>query len=99
MPIRIRRASRNVFKDLGFKETAADNLRIRATLMARIRRMIDRRGLTQDAAARLLGVSQPRVSDLVRGRIERFSIDILVTMLSRAGLHVRVVVSSGSQVA
>ena len=49
------------------------------------------RGLTQAQAAALLGVTQPRVSDLVRGKIDRFSVDILVAMLGHAGVDVRIV--------
>jgi predicted XRE-type DNA-binding protein len=56
--------------------------------MARVRRLIAKEGLTQAAAARVFGVSQPRVSDLVRGRIELFSIDTLVNMLAKAGVRV-----------
>jgi predicted XRE-type DNA-binding protein len=54
--------------------------------------LIERCGLTQAAAASLLGVTQPRVSDLVRGKIDRFSMDTLVDMLARAGVDVRVTV-------
>jgi predicted XRE-type DNA-binding protein len=96
---RVRRASTNVSRDLGFSAVEAENLRIRAGLMTKLVELIRRRGLTQAAAARLLRVSQPRVSDLVRGRIERFSIDMLVTMLARAGLRVKIVLSPRSKVA
>jgi predicted XRE-type DNA-binding protein len=58
--------------------------------MARLRKVIDDEGLTQARAARLLGVSQPRVSDLARGRIDQFSIDALVNMLAKAGIRVTV---------
>ena len=54
--------------------------------MIALRAFIEDRGLPQSRAARLLGVSQPRVSDLVRGRIELFSIDALVQMLGRVGV-------------
>jgi predicted XRE-type DNA-binding protein len=60
--------------------------------MIAISTVIRERGLTQARAARLFGVTQPRVSDLMRGRIELFSIDSLVEMLGRAGLGVSVVV-------
>jgi predicted XRE-type DNA-binding protein len=85
-----RRSSGNVFRDLGFPPVEAENLRIRSELMIRLEKLIEREGLTQTAAARLLGVSQPRVSDLVRGRIELFSIDTLVNMLAKAGIRVTV---------
>jgi predicted XRE-type DNA-binding protein len=90
MSTKITRGSSNVFHDLGFSPEEAENLRIRAELMMALTRQIEQRGLTQAAAAKLLGVSQPRVSDLVRGRIDRFSIDSLVAMLGTAGVEVRV---------
>jgi predicted XRE-type DNA-binding protein len=62
--------------------------------MATIRKVIEERGLTQARAAALLGVSQPRVSDLVRGKIDLFSIDMLVEMLARAGVRVDLVVQT-----
>jgi predicted XRE-type DNA-binding protein len=89
----VRPSSGNVFKDLGFPPREAENLRVRAALMAALRKLIQDRGLTQAAAAGVLGVTQPRVSDLVRGRIELFSIDALVSMLANAGLRVRLIVS------
>jgi predicted XRE-type DNA-binding protein len=89
MAVKITRSSGNVYRDLGFPKPEAENLLIRTDLMLRIEQLIRRRRLTQAQAAGLLGVSQPRVSDLVRGRIERFSIDSLVEMLSRAGARVR----------
>ena len=90
MATRLRKSRGNVFRDLGFPEIDAENLRIRSELMVKLRQVIDRAGLTQAAAARMLGVTQPRVSDLVRGRIDLFSIDALVSMLSRAGVRVTV---------
>jgi predicted XRE-type DNA-binding protein len=90
MATRLRKPSGNVFRDLGFPEIDAENLRIRSELMVKLRQVIERAGLTQTAAARRLGVTQPRVSDLVRGRIDLFSIDALVSMLSKAGIRVTV---------
>jgi predicted XRE-type DNA-binding protein len=75
-----------VFLDIGFPPGEAEHLRVRSRLMMAIEQLIEARGLTQTRAARLFGVSQPRVSDLVRGRIELFSIDALVEMLGRAGI-------------
>lgn len=99
MGIRIPKGSRHVFHDLGFRAAEAEHLRVRAELMVTIERLIARRGLTQARAAKLLGVSQPRVSDIVRGRFHRFSIDALVAMLSRAGVKVRVTTERGARVA
>jgi predicted XRE-type DNA-binding protein len=66
---------------------AAENLRIRAALMAELVAYLQRSGMTQAQAARQLGVTQPRVSDLTRGKIDLFSIDALVNMISATGLH------------
>jgi predicted XRE-type DNA-binding protein len=90
MASKVRRSSGNVFKDLGFRDPEAENLRIRSDLMARLRKLIEDEGLTQAQAARMFGVSQPRVSDLVRGRIDLFSIDKLVNLLAKAGIRVTV---------
>ena len=88
MALKVERSSGNVFGDLGFDAEEAENLRLRASLMVEIRRLMETRKLTQTAAAKLLGVTQPRISDLVRGKIDLFSIDTLVNMLSRAGKRV-----------
>ena len=65
-----------------------EHLRIRADVMLEVERLIAARGLTQAEAAKVLHVTQPRISDLTRGKIDRFSIDTLVEMLSRAGADV-----------
>ncbi len=96
---RITRSSGNVFRDLGFPPSEAEHLLVRSNLMMRVEKEIKRRGLTQAAAARLLAVSQPRVSDLVRGRIGLFSTDMLIDMLARLGIKVRIVTSSRGKVA
>ena len=96
---KLRRSSGNVFRDLGFATEEAENLRIRAELMVRLTRVIEAEELTQAEAARLLGVTQPRVSDLTRGKIELFSIDTLVKMLGKAGLRVSVTARPGKRVA
>ena len=88
MATRIRRSTGNVFRDLGFGREEAEHLRLRSELMIRLDRIITERRLTQTAAARLLGVTQPRISDLVRGKIDLFSIDTLVDMLAHAGIRV-----------
>jgi predicted XRE-type DNA-binding protein len=99
MARKLRRSSGNVFRDLGFPVEEAENLRIRAELMARLSRVIEDEGLTQGQAAQLLGVTQPRVSALVRGKIDLFSIDTLVKMLSRVGLRVRVTARARRRIA
>lgn len=85
---RITRSSGNVFTDLGFDPEEAAHLLIRSDLMIAVGREIEDRHLTQAQAASLLGVTQPRVSDLVRGRIDLFSIDSLVEFLARLGVRV-----------
>ena len=92
MATKMRRSSGNVYRDLGFSPAEAESLRIRSELMVRVRKVIEDEDLTQAAAARLFAVSQPRVSDLVRGRIELFSIDTLVNMLAKAGLRATVTI-------
>ena len=89
MSIRVTRGSDNVFADMGFAPEEAVNLLIRTELVIAITARIKESGLTQKQAAKLFGVTQPRVSDIVRGRIERFSIDALVAMLTRLGVEVR----------
>ena len=87
MTAKFTRSSGNLFADLGFAAPEAVALRLRSQLMIEIRRQIEGRGLTQKAAADWLGVSQPRVSDLIRGHIDKFSVDGLIEMLGRAGLE------------
>ncbi|MDQ8153554.1 MAG: helix-turn-helix transcriptional regulator [Gemmatimonadota bacterium] len=90
MSNRIHRSTGNVFEDLGFPRPEAERLLIRSDLMNQVAELIRKRRLTQARAAKLMGVSQPRVSDLVRGRIELFSIDMLVGMLGSLGVSVTV---------
>ena len=90
MTTRIRRSSGNVFKGLGFPPGEAAHLVVRADLMIQLSAILKARKLTQAKAAKALGVSQPRVSDLVRGRVDLFSIDTLVDMLARLGVSVSV---------
>jgi len=85
----LERSSGNVFRDLGFAPKEAESLRLRARLMAELKRLIQARKLTQNSAAKLFGVTQPRISDLVRGKIELFSIETLIDMLTRAGIRVQ----------
>lgn len=90
MKSQITPSSGNVFLDLGFDAEEAAHLEVRSALMFALRKVIEDGGLTQAKAAKLLGATQPRISDLVRGRIDLFSIDSLVDMLARAGIKVAV---------
>jgi predicted XRE-type DNA-binding protein len=68
----------------------AENMKLRSTLMMALERHIRSKRWTQAEAARRLGVTLPRISDLLRGTIDRFSLDTLVNMLTEAGLQVEV---------
>ena len=90
----------NVFRDLGFSAEESEHLVVRADLLIQLQKTLTARGLTQAKAAKILHVTQPRVSDLLRGRIDLFSTDSLIDMLARLGVHVRFVVkASRSRVA
>jgi len=84
----------NLFKYLGFPPEEAEPLKIRSYLMAHLRKLIAARGLTQAEAAALFGVTQPRVSDLVRGKIGLFSIDTLIDMLTHAGVKIKITLAT-----
>jgi predicted XRE-type DNA-binding protein len=88
---RLTRSSGNVFRDVGFSPEESEHLLIRADLMIQIEKVLEERGLKQAQAAKLLRVTQPRVSDLLRGRIDLFSTDTLIDMLARLGIRVRLV--------
>lgn len=79
---KIRRSYGNVFSDLGFGSGEAVTLKLRSDLMIRLSKLIEARSLSQGQAAELFGVTKPRVIDLVRGKIDRFSIDTLIAMLA-----------------
>jgi predicted XRE-type DNA-binding protein len=68
----------------------AENMKLRSALMMALKDHIAGESLSQSEAAKLFGVTQPRVSDLMRGKIELFGLDTLVNMLAAAGLHVEV---------
>ena len=93
--MRATKGSENVFVDCGFPPTEAENLRIRAKMMMALIGYIQERKITQSRAARVMGVSQPRISDLVRGKIGLFTIDTLVNMVTAAGLKVDVDITAG----
>ncbi|MBU6397715.1 MAG: XRE family transcriptional regulator [Rhodospirillales bacterium] len=66
----------------------AENMKLRSALMIALKQHVARAGLSQSQAAKLFGVTQPRVSDLLRGKINLFGLDTLVNMAVAAGLHV-----------
>lgn len=81
-------SSGNVFSDLGYPPEEAAILQMRADLMADLRKFIKTKKLTQAKAAEILGVSQSRVSDLTRGKWEKFSLEMLIILATKAGMHV-----------
>lgn len=90
MSDRIIDSSGNVFIDLGFPPDEAAVLQMRADLMSDLRKFIEGKRFTQAKAAEFLGMSQSRVSDLVRGKWEKFSLEMLITLATRAGMRVSV---------
>lgn len=79
--------SGNVFIDLGFDPAEAQVMQLRAEVMIRMARQLKTQGWTQAEAAQKLGITQPRVSRLIRGKVEDFSLDMLLTLAARAGLR------------
>ena len=91
MNLKVTPSTGNVFRDLGFRREEAEHLLVRADLLIQVQKLIASRRLKQKEAAALLRISQPRVSDLVRGRIDLFSTDTLIDMLARLGVRTRLV--------
>src|SRR5262245_33929723 len=89
---RVTKSSGNVFVDLGLPPEEVAVLTMRADLMARLRLLIERKRWTQTEAAAVLGIRQSRVSDLVRGKWDKFSLDTLLMLATRAGLRPRLTV-------
>lgn len=81
-------SSGNVFIDLGYSPEEAAILEMRADLMSVLRKFIKTKKLTQVNAAQILGVTQSRVSDLIRGKWERFSLEMLIILATRTGMRV-----------
>jgi predicted XRE-type DNA-binding protein len=83
------KSSGNIFSDLGFDQAEASILQMRSDLMNDLRLYIEKNKLTQAQAAMRFGVTQSRVSDLVRGKWEKFSLEMLITLEARVGRTVR----------
>jgi predicted XRE-type DNA-binding protein len=86
--LKITESCGNVFLDLGFSPEEATILAMRSQLMVELRINIRDMEWTQAEAAQVLGISQSRVSDLIRGKFEKFSLDMLITLATRAGKKV-----------
>ena len=94
--IKITEGSDNVFRDIGFGEVEAENLKLRSDLMIRIEKYVKQSGMTQADAARGLGITQPRLNQLLKGKIQLFSLDALVNMLAQAGMRVNMTVKKAA---
>lgn len=86
--LKITQSSGNVFLDLGFPPDEAVILAMRSELMCQLEILIRDKQWTQAEAAQALSISQSRVSDLIRGKFEKFSLDMLITLATRAGKKV-----------
>lgn len=94
--LKLERGSGNVFRDVGFPPDEAQNLSLRSELMSRIERYVRSSGLTQKECAARMGVTQPRLNDLLRAKIDKFSLDALVNMLGHAGMRVELKVKKAA---
>lgn len=83
----ITESSGNVFIDLGFDPAEAEIMKLRAEVMLSTAKFVKAQGWTQAETAKRLGISQPRVSRLIRGRVDEFTLDMLLTLATRAGMH------------
>jgi predicted XRE-type DNA-binding protein len=91
---KMERSSGNLFEDMGVPD--AENMKLRAELIVEIRRTMEKKGWNQTEAAEHLGVSRTRLNDILRGRLEKVTIDRLVTMLAAVGRHVHVKVDKAA---
>ncbi|MCU7847497.1 MAG: helix-turn-helix domain-containing protein [Candidatus Thiodiazotropha sp. (ex Lucinoma kastoroae)] len=88
----ITRANANVFEDLGLPD--AENLKLRAQLMMEIRNFVNESGMTQTKAAMALKTTQPRLNEVLNGRMDKCTIDRLVQMLAEVGMHVNITITT-----
>lgn len=93
---KMEKVSGNVFVDVGFPPEEALNLQMRAELMMKIEGHVEKSGVTQKQAAKTLGITQPRLNDLLKGRIDKFSLDALVNIATRAGMQVKMSVKKAA---
>jgi len=93
----VSRKCQNIYEELGFNEQEASNLKARSLLMRAITLYIESESITQSEAAERFGVSQPRISDLMRGKLHVFTVDTLINMLYRVGYKVNLLVEAPLQ--
>jgi predicted XRE-type DNA-binding protein len=92
-------SSGNVFKDIGFDDDEANSLLIRAQLMSALRDLISSSGLSQRQTAKVIGVQQPRIAEIMNMKTQLFSTDLLMKLLSRLGKRVSVIIEDSDCVA
>lgn len=88
MKVKVTKSSGNVFQDLGYPPEEAAVLLMRAEIMTDLMNFIKSKKLSQAKAAAMLGISQSRVSDLIRGRWEKFSLEMLIILATKAGMRI-----------
>ncbi len=86
--LKITKGSGNVFEDLGFTAQESQNLLLRSQTMVALVQWFEASGMTQAQAAKSLSITQPRFNQLLKGKIEIFSLDALVNMATSAGMRV-----------
>ena len=86
----------NVWDAIEDTPAQAENMKLRSSLMLALKDLIVQSGMRQSQAAKMFGVTQPRISDLMRGRIDLFAIDSLVNMLATAGLRVEMIIGKAA---
>ena len=86
----------NIFRDIGFDDAEAENLKLRSTLMQRVEKFVKQSNMTQSEAASVLGITQPRLNQLLKGKIQLFSLDALVNILANAGMRVTLTVKKAA---
>ena len=95
--VRLTRSSGNVFLDLGFPPQEAEHLRVRSDLLIQVQKVIASRGLRRSESAKILGLTDSRLRNLLQGRIDLFTTDALIDMLARLGVQVRLVLKATSR--
>jgi predicted XRE-type DNA-binding protein len=94
--LKLEKSSGNVFRDIGFPPEEAHNLLMRAELMLKIEDVVKKSGTNQKHAAKQLGITQPRLNQLLKHKVDLFSLDALVNIATRAGMHVKLTIKKAA---
>jgi predicted XRE-type DNA-binding protein len=95
----VEHSSGNVFKDIGFSDDESDSLLVRAQMMSALRDLIEASGTSQRQLAKVIGVQQPRIAEIMSMKTHLFSADLLMKLLSRMGKKVLVAIEDRDKVA